>query len=127
MPIAYVFVIQTPIYLQLMRLFRRQVISGEWKIGQQIPTVRDLALQYGVNPNTMQRALSELEREGLLSSNRRAGRFVSADQAQIASVRCSLAGSQIADFIEAMRLLQFDWPTLQQLLARKWRETDGID
>ena len=124
---AYVFDRQTPIYLQLMRLFRRQVISGEWKIGQQIPTVRDLALQYGVNPNTMQRALSELEREGLLSSNRRAGRFVSADQAQIASVRSSLAGSQIADFIEAMRLLQFDWPTLQQLLARKWRETDGID
>lgn len=53
-----------PIYLQIMHLIRRKIASGEWPPGHRVPAVRELALKFGVNPNTMQRALSELEREG---------------------------------------------------------------
>ena len=65
-----------PIYLQIMDRMKRRILTGDWQPGDRIPAVRDLAMAYGVNPNTMQRALSELEREGLLFSERTTGRFI---------------------------------------------------
>lgn len=58
-----------PIYLQIMEKIKRRIVSGEWKAGERIPAVRELAIAFGVNPNTMQRALSELERDGCSSAN----------------------------------------------------------
>ena len=59
-----------PIYMQIMKKISQAIVSGEMKVGERIPSVRELADLFGVNPNTMQRALSELEREGLVISNR---------------------------------------------------------
>ena len=69
-----------PIYLQIIEKIKAKIISGEWRAGDRVPPVRELSLSFGVNPNTMQRSLSELEREGLLYSERTAGRFVTADE-----------------------------------------------
>ena len=63
-----------PIYLQIMEHFKVQIASGKLEVGDKIPPVRELALEAGVNPNTMQKALSELEREGYLESQRTSGR-----------------------------------------------------
>ena len=71
-----------PIYQQIMNIMKRQIASGELKAGQKLSSVRELALEAGVNPNTMQKALAELEREGLVYSQRTAGRFV-AEQGDI--------------------------------------------
>lgn len=68
-----------PIYLQIMERIKKDIVSEKLMPGQQVPAVRDLALQFKVNPNTVQRALSELEREGLLHSHRTIGRFVTDD------------------------------------------------
>ena len=65
-----------PIYLQLMERIQQDIISGIYKPGDKIPSVRDLALDAAVNPNTMQKALSELERSGLVYSQRTSGRFI---------------------------------------------------
>ena len=65
-----------PIYSQLVEQMKLGIVSGEWLPGQRIPAVRELAVEAGVNPNTMQRALQELERQGLLFSLRTSGRFV---------------------------------------------------
>ena len=65
-----------PIYLQIMEHFKVQIASGKLEVGDKIQPVRELALEAGVNPNTMQKALSELEREGYLESQRTSGRFV---------------------------------------------------
>ena len=80
-----------PIYLQLIEKIQRMIVTGEWRAGERIPAVRELALAFGVNPNTMQRALAELERDGLLYSERTSGRFVTEDQAHILRLRDSLA------------------------------------
>ena len=69
-----------PVYQQIMEHFRCAVLAGHFKCGEKIPSVRDLAAQARVNPNTMQRALSELEREGLLVSHGTLGRFVTDDR-----------------------------------------------
>jgi DNA-binding transcriptional regulator YhcF (GntR family) len=68
---------EAPIYLQIMEQIKRQIATGLLNPGDKIPAVRELAIEAGVNPNTMQKALSELEREGLLYSQRTSGRFVS--------------------------------------------------
>lgn len=65
-----------PIYLQLLELFKSLILSGNWQPGDQIGSVRDLARDYQVTPNTIQRALSELERDGLCYTERTAGRYV---------------------------------------------------
>lgn len=88
-----------PIYLQIMEKIKRRIVSGEWKAGERVPAVRELALEFGVNPNTMQRALSELEREGLLFSERTAGRFITSDDSLIGETREHMAQEMIRRFL----------------------------
>jgi GntR family transcriptional regulator len=68
---------EQPIYQQIISQIKERIVAGEWKAGSKLKSVRELALEAGVNPNTMQKALAELEREGLVYSQRTAGRFVS--------------------------------------------------
>jgi GntR family transcriptional regulator len=71
---------EAPIYSQLIGQIRQGIVSGAFPPGERLASVRDLASEAGVNPNTMQRALTELERDGLVYSQRTAGRFVTEDQ-----------------------------------------------
>ena len=72
-----------PIYLQVMEDIKIKIANGEYSINARIESVRELALKYGVNPNTVQRALQELEREGLLHAERTSGRFITDDLEKI--------------------------------------------
>ena len=72
-----------PIYAQLIGQIRAGIVSGAFSPGERLPSVRDLAMEAGVNPNTMQRALTELERDGLVYSQRTSGRYVTEDQTAI--------------------------------------------
>ena len=92
-----------PIYLQLMDRIKMGILSGEFPAGDRLPSVRELAAQAGVNPNTMQRALAELEREGYLSGQRTSGRSVSTDDQALGQMRESLAREAAVDFVRKMR------------------------
>lgn len=96
-----------PIYMQIMDAIRLSVISGEMESGQKIPSVRDLAQNFNVNPNTMQRALSELEREGVLISERTTGRFVTKDISFIREMKMQEAEKAAAEFMAKMAALGF--------------------
>ena len=89
----------TPIYLQIMEHFKTEIASGGLKAGDKIPPVRELALEAGVNPNTMQKALSELEREGLLESQRTSGRFVAEAAISPEKLKNNLADGLMEDFL----------------------------
>lgn len=117
----------TPIYLQLIRLIRQAIASGDQAPGSKLPGVRDLAVDYGVNPNTVQRALTELERDGLLYTERTAGRYVTADEKKIAAIRTELAERQIDDFVHQMKALGFDRSQLLKVLEEKWSDQNGDD
>lgn len=95
-----------PIYAQLIEKLQLDIITGHYKPGEKLPSVRDLASEASVNPNTMQKALSELERSGLVYAQRTSGRFITDDQELIKNTRNELARMQIRDFIRTMR--QFD-------------------
>ena len=96
-----------PIWLQLTEQLTRRIITGTYPPGSRLPPVRELAAQAGVNPNTMQRAMMEMEREELVYSQRTAGRFVTEDGERIRRLRESLARNQVKDFLEGMYQLGF--------------------
>ena len=112
-----------PIYLQLMERIQQDIVSGVYKAGDKLPSVRELAIDAAVNPNTMQKALSELERDGLVYSQRTTGRFVTEDQAMIASAKRSLAERHIQAFLEAMTHLGYGREEILTLLRQE--ETKG--
>lgn len=105
-----------PIYLQLMERIQQDIVSGVYKAGDKLPSVRELAIDAAVNPNTMQKALSELERDGLVHSRRTSGRFITEDESMLKNLRDELASRHIQDFMEKMKQLGFqEKETLEKL------------
>ena len=96
-----------PIYIQLIEQIELRIVSGMYAAGDKLPPVRDLAAQAAVNPNTMQKALAELERNGLVYSQRTAGRFITEDSKMIQNLKNQLATDQILDFFKKMNQLGF--------------------
>lgn len=89
-----------PIYIQIIEDVKKRICIGKYKDGQKIDSVRDLALYYGVNPNTVQKALSELEQEGLLKSISTSGRFLSLNQASILRLRNEMLDNRFTQFMQ---------------------------
>ena len=89
-----------PIFLQLIEIIQMDIISGKYPPGGKLPSVRDLAAQAAVNPNTMQKALSELERSGLVFSQRTSGRFITEDKHMIEELKSTLAKEKIKESIK---------------------------
>ena len=104
---TWVFDDKLPIYLQIIQILKADIARGKYQTGEKLPAVRELALTAGVNPNTMQRAMMEMEREELVYSQRTAGRFVTEDGERIRRLRESLARNQVKDFLEGMYQLGF--------------------
>ncbi len=96
-----------PIYSQLIEQIEIKICSGIFAPGSKLPSVRELAQEAAVNPNTMQRALSILEEDGLLYTNRTSGRFITEDAKMIQKAKQKLAQDQISEFLEKMKSLGF--------------------
>lgn len=115
---------ELPIYTQLVHQIKFAIAAGELRPGERMMTVRDLALEAGVNPNTMQRALAELEREGLVYAQRSSGRFVTEDAGVIAAAREALAAEHVRRFRQAMRSLGCTEDEIMSFLARSRKEEE---
>ena len=111
-----------PIWIQLVDTFRHRIVSGHWSPGSKIPSVRELASGAGVNPNTVQRALAELDRTGLTSAERTAGRFVTADAAVLDAVRRELAIGATDAYVVALTGLGMSLDGATRLLAERWTD-----
>lgn len=113
-----------PIYLQLMERIQQDIVSGIYNPGDRLPSVRDLAVEAAVNPNTMQKALSELERSGLVYSQRTSGRFITEDTQLLDEMKTSLASEHILQFLEKMKLLGFQKEETAALIQKALKEVD---
>lgn len=91
-----------PIYLQMVELIKTEIISGRLKCGEKIPSVRELAVQAKVNPNTVQKALAELERYGLIYTERTNGKFVTENQSIIKAYRDGIINEKVESFLKDM-------------------------
>lgn len=98
----YIFDNERPIYIQLVEKIRLEIVSGTIKSGERIPSVRELALTMKVNPNTMQKALVELEEQKLLYTERTNGKYVTQDQKLIEKIKKELAKDKVKEYIKNM-------------------------
>lgn len=96
-----------PIYIQLIEQLKIFIISGMYKPGEKLPSVRDLAIETKVNPNTMQKALAELETSGIVYTQRTSGKFVTGDTKLLESIKKELALKKITVFLQDMQGLGF--------------------
>ncbi|MDD4112984.1 MAG: GntR family transcriptional regulator [Herbinix sp.] len=103
-----------PVYLQLVEQIQAEIISGNYKPGDKLPSVRDLATEATVNPNTMQRAMAELERDGLVYTNRTTGRFITSDEELIKQLKEKYITTIIQEFLDRMMQLGLE---LNEIIA----------
>lgn len=119
-----------PIWLQLVAEFSRRIAVGIWPMGERVAGVRDLAADLGVNPNTVQRAFGELERDDLVRSERTSGRFVTDDKQLISALRQRLAAAAADDFVQRGRGFGMTLDDARSLLEQRWSndfDTDETD
>ena len=107
-----------PIFVQIIEHLQIDIITGVYKPGDKLPSVRDLAAEAGVNPNTMQKALSDFESTGLVHSERTSGRFITNDDNLIKELRKSLVDVQIEEFFKNMGKLGFTGKEIIQLVEQ---------
>ena len=105
---AWVLNADRPIYTQILERIQTRIISGIYKPGEKLPSVRELAAEASVNPNTMQKAFAELERSGLIQTQRNSGRTVTEDTDMIKQVQTQVALSQVQSFFSTMTQLGFN-------------------
>lgn len=114
-----------PIYLQIIERVQMDIITGRYQPGDKLPSVRDLAQESAVNPNTMQKALSELERSGLIYSQRTSGRFITEDKELIHQMKKELAAAEVSAFVAHMKQLGITPEEIRQLLAETIEEEEN--
>lgn len=114
-----------PIYTQLVDKIKFAIVSGEYTRGQRLAAVRDLASEAGVNPNTMQRAFQELERLGLVYTQRSNGRFVTEDEDVIETTKKALAEASIRSFMDSMQRIGYTREDIIRLLESSEKEDNN--
>ncbi|MDF2654863.1 MAG: GntR family transcriptional regulator [Bacillota bacterium] len=116
-----------PIYLQLVSNFKHRIASGDLTAGSKLESVRDLAIRFEVNPNTMQRALAELERDGLVYADRTVGRFITDNKELIKEMRESVAKEIVSQFIHQMSSLGFSSREAMDLFQKVLENGGDLD
>ena len=114
---SWIFQNDRPIYAQLMEQIKRRIISGIYAPGEKMPSVRDLAAEASVNPNTMQRAFAQLEQEGLLYTQRTSGRYVTEDEGRILQMKENLAKELTESYFAAMEQLGYSQIQAVKMIA----------
>ncbi len=109
------------LYTQIIDIIKEKIVTGEYPLCAKLPSVRELAKEAGVNPNTMQRALSKLEETGLVKSMRTSGRFVTDDEELIKQIKRDRAERLSKDYIESMQNLDFSCAEIETLINKLCR------
>ena len=111
-----------PIWPQLKEQLIIAIVAGEYNMGGSFPTVRELAEDAGVNRNTMQRALSELEHDGFVTTNRTAGRTVTSDEGLVTRMKESIAKKSIEKFIKEMAAIGYSADDVVKMIKERGEE-----
>ncbi|GAA0409946.1 GntR family transcriptional regulator [Paenibacillus motobuensis] len=106
-----------PIYLQIMNFIKKEIVTGKLKAGDKIPSVRELAAELQINPNTVQRTFQELEREEVVETRRGLGRYVTSEEAKIMTIKKEMAGDLLDNFINGMQELGFSNKDIASIVA----------
>ena len=106
-----------PIFLQLADIIKGDILSGKLKTNEKLPSVRDYALTYSINPNTVQKALQILEDDGLIITNRTNGKFVAENFNKINKEKSKMITQEINSFFEKMKNLGYTIQEIKKLIS----------
>ncbi len=118
----WVFDHDRPIYTQIIEQIKLFIASGEYSAGDKLPSVREMAQEAGVNPNTMQRAFAELESEGLVFANRTSGRFITEDTDMVQNLKDELASEAVKAFLDSMKRIGYSKEKTIELIKKSMEE-----
>lgn len=113
-----------PIYLQVIEDISRRLIQGELNLGEKLPSVRDLAVQYQINPNTASRVYKEMESQGLCYTKRGMGTFITEDSGMISTLQKEMAETCLDTFLQGMQALGIDLDQMIQLLKERYMKEE---
>ncbi|NLM52180.1 MAG: GntR family transcriptional regulator [Firmicutes bacterium] len=116
-----------PIYMQIMHVIKNRIVSGQLRGGDKLPSVRDLAKEFKVNPNTIQRCYQELERENLVFTQRGLGTFVTEDVETIKNLKTGMAQELTQNYLEQMQRLGFTPQEIIKLISTRVNRRDDHD
>lgn len=122
----YFFDNERPIYIQIVEKIKAEIVSGKLKQGEKLPSVRELAVIARVNPNTMQKALVELENEGLVYTERTNGKFVTTNKELINKIQKELAKDKVINFLNDMKNIGITEKEAKEYLQELGGENNGI-
>lgn len=114
-----------PIYIQIMNYLKKQIVSGDIKAGDKVPSVRELAIELQTNPNTIQRTFQELEREGIVETKRGLGRYVTSEERIIMEIKKEMANDLLHNFIEGMKDLGFKKEDIVRIVDEAVKENEA--
>lgn len=114
-----------PIYIQIMNYIKGEIVTGKLKPGDKIPSVRELASELQINPNTVQRTFQELEREEIVETRRGMGRYVTSNENSILTIKKDMAKDVLDRFIRGMQELGFQGEDILTAVAENIRSKDG--
>ncbi|MDY6065462.1 MAG: GntR family transcriptional regulator [Finegoldia sp.] len=109
-----------PIYLQIVEYYKQEIIRGNLKVGDKMPSVREAARDLAVNPNTLQRAYSILESEGVTRSERGKGFFVNLDRQDMGQIKEDMALESIDKAIKDLKKINLDKDKALRLIEERW-------
>ena len=110
------FTIDKPIFLQLAEIIKANIISGELKPNEKLPSVRELALFYAINPNTVQKALQILEADGLIYTDRTNGKYVSDSMNIFELEKNKIIKHEIGVFVDKLKALGLNIEEIKKLM-----------
>ena len=108
-----------PLFLQLADIIKGEIISGKYEANTKLPSVRDFALAYSINPNTVQKALQILEDDGLIFTDRTNGKFVADSKTNLESQKTKIINIEISNFFEKMKALGLSESEIKNLVNNK--------
>ena len=117
--LAWQFTVDRPIYIQMAEHITSGILKGEYQMGEKLPSVREFALMASVNPNTVQRALFELENIGLIETQRNTGKFVTLEESRIEMSRNEMGKVPVADFIKSMKALGYSGEQIKEVFENE--------
>ena len=113
-----------PLYPQIADWLKRGIVEGTYPPGKRLPSIRELALALCVTPNTLQRALSILEEEGLIRTERTSGKFVTGDGGRIRALRDELMTGRIRELVADLKRHGYGYEKINACLEREWKSND---
>lgn len=121
---GYKFSSDRPIFLQIAEIIKADIVSGKIEVGQRLKSVREFSAEFGANPNTVQKALAELENNGLIFTDRTNGKFVAEDRLTILKGKQNIINQKISEFFKEMQTLGLSKTDIVQMVeiegAKKW-------